>query len=86
MESKLQRRVIADLTNRGMYVLKVTICNRPGWPDLTIFTKDGKVFFIELKDQGKKIEPLQAIRHQELEERGFRVFVIDTWEKYKLLE
>ncbi len=80
-ESKLQKRVRMAMVGAGWYVLKVSLCNMAGHPDLTCFL-DSKTIFIEMKAEGKKPEPLQVIRHQRLTELGFRVYVIDTWEKF----
>lgn len=83
-ESKLQRRIIEDLTKRGIYVLKVSLCNRPGHPDLNCFTNKGTVFFIEVKDEKTgKVEDLQLYRHLELSRRGFVTYIINTWEQYQ---
>lgn len=81
MESKLQKKVIKDLKKHGWYVVKIIMSNIPGIPDV-ICLRNGEVFWIEFKSEGKKAEPLQLHRHTELREHGFKVFVIDTWEQY----
>lgn len=83
MESKLQRRIIVDLADRGIYALKVSLCNKMGHPDLSCFTNKGKCFFVEVKDIKGHADPLQIHRHQELERLGFKVHVISSWEEYQ---
>jgi Holliday junction resolvase len=80
-ESALQKKIRVDLEKSGWFVLKVTICNKPGFPDLTLM-RQGAILFLEIKSVGKKAEPLQLHRHEELQKQGFKVFVIDTWEQY----
>jgi hypothetical protein len=81
LESKLQKKVIADLKKKGWYVVKIVMCNVPGIPD-ALLMRDSKAVWVEFKDKGKKPEPLQLHRHKELRNHGFEVFVIDTWEQY----
>lgn len=84
MESKLQSRIIADLRRKGWIVVKVVRCNLSGWPDLTAY-KNKVAIFMEIKDEGKKTEPLQDYRHEELRKQGFEVYVINNWEDYEKL-
>lgn len=79
-ESKLQTRIRKNL-EKNWYVVKVSICNKPGFPDLMALNA-GRTMFFEIKSAGKKAKPLQEHRHTELRDRGFQVFVIDTWEQY----
>lgn len=81
-ESKLQKKIRLDLEKDGWYVVKVMLCNKPGFPDLMPLKNRRQIFFIEVKDKGKKAEPLQEYVHDILRKIGFNVFTIDTWEKY----
>lgn len=85
LESKLQSKIRQDLEKQGWYVLKVIRCNLSGHPDINAF-RNTKAIFIEVKAKGKKAEPLQLFRHDELEKRGFQTFIIDTWEQYLQLK
>ena len=49
-----------------------------GFPDRVILLPPGKIFFVELKDKGRKPRPLQVYCHRKLEGLGFRVFVLDS--------
>jgi Holliday junction resolvase len=81
-ESKLQARIVSDLEERGYYVVKVTLCNKPGHPDLTAY-KDRVSNFIECKAPGKVATKLQEYRHEQLRKQGFNVWVVSNWEEYK---
>ena len=52
-----------------------------GVPDRLILLPGGKAAFAELKAPGKTLRPLQAVRKRQLENLGFRVFVIDSTEQ-----
>lgn len=80
LESKLQKKIRADLEKSGWVVHKV-ISSKPGWPDLECFCNN-VALFLEVKAKGKKARPLQEYRHKILKAQGFSVFVIDTWEQY----
>lgn len=80
-ESKLQKKIRLDLEKNGWIVVKIKLCSLNGWPDQQAH-KNGRTVFFEIKDKGKKADPLQDYRHQELRWQGFAVFTIDTWELY----
>lgn len=80
-ESKLQSKICKDIQKSGWIVIKIMLCSKPGIPDL-IFLKDKKCIFVEVKSPGEKPEPLQEYWHRRLRDKGFEVYVIDTWEVY----
>lgn len=82
MESKLQSRIIRDLEkDKTVYVVKIKLCNRNGFPDLMCLRR-GRAIFMEVKDKGKKSKALQILRHGELAERGCPTYVVDSWKSY----
>lgn len=81
-ESRLQTKIRTDLEKDGWDVLKIILCNQPGYPDLECKKGLRQIFYMEVKDKGKKAKPLQALRHDKLKKMGFPVFVIDSWEQY----
>lgn len=85
-ESKLQTRIRKDLEKDGWYVVKISICNKPGYPDLQAMKSRRRLMYIEVKAPGKKAEPLQEYVHDILRKIGFSVFVIDSWDKYLFLK
>lgn len=77
-ESKIQAKVIKKLEANGFYVLKISKSNKNGIPDLIVIPKGSNTFFIEMKDTGKKAEPLQDFRIGELNKHGIKAFVLDN--------
>jgi hypothetical protein len=83
-ESKLQKRVRADLKKKGWLVTKIILCSRNGWPDLDIL-QDGHRVLLEFKAKGKKLEPLQEYVHSQIKSHGGEVYLVDSWESYLAL-
>jgi hypothetical protein len=52
----------------------------PGWPDLTVVTRCGRVFFLEMKSDKGRLSDRQRIRHASLRERNQVVIVGRTIE------
>jgi len=50
-------------------------------PDRIVLLPNGNVVFAELKAPGKNLRPLQIKRKEQLETLGFKVYVIDSYEK-----
>jgi len=69
--------MIKFLNKRGYYVVKVSLCNKPGFPDLSVCEGRGVVSYIEVKRPGETADPLQLIRHDELREYGHTITVAD---------
>lgn len=83
MESKIQAKLIKELESKGYYVLKLSVTNKPGIPDLIAIPKDCDAVFIEVKQKGKKPRSLQNYRMKELTDHGIKAFVYDgTWSLY----
>ena len=82
-ESRLQRKIRIDLEKDGWDVLKIMLCNQPGYPDLECKKALRRIFYIECKAKGKQADPLQEYVHKKLRKMGFPVFVIDSWEQYQ---
>lgn len=78
LESELQRKLILKYKAEGYIVVKVGLCNMPGFPDLMLL-KDGVTTFIEVKRPGAKPRPLQEYRHNQLRKAGFSVEIMDSF-------
>lgn len=73
------------MEKEGYLVLRPVAVSKSGYPDLWVL-RNGQVFFIEVKKQGEKATPLQALRHKELKEKGFDTYVVDDFaEVYPIL-
>jgi len=70
-ESKIQGRIVKELEADGYFVVKLSLTNKNGMPDLMAL-KDGVAKFIEVKKTDGKVSPLQEYRMKELERFGFK--------------
>ena len=52
-----------------------------GIPDRLILLPDGRMFFVEFKQRGKKPRKILSFIHDKLKSLGFRVYVIDDKDK-----
>ena len=75
LESVIQSRIIRRFQNEGWLVVKLSLTNLSGLPDLMAL-KDGITKFIEVKRPDKKPRPLQEYRHSQLRALGFEVEVL----------
>ena len=71
-EQQIQNKRIAQLESLGYYVIKVTVTNKNGIPDLIAIPHGSKVLFSEIKKPRGKLSALQKFRIKELEEHGIQ--------------
>lgn len=64
----------------GGIALKFVSPGIAGVPDRIVLLPKAKIVFVELKAPGKKMRPLQIKRKRQLEELGFLVYCIDSFE------
>lgn len=72
-EQQIQAKKIKELEAQGYYVIKLTVTNRPGIPDIIAIPPNSDVLFIEVKGPNGKVSKLQEFRHQELADKGIKV-------------
>ena len=76
-EGKIQKKIIAKLTEQGYYVINLIKTNKNGIPDL-IALKDGEVpLFVEVKTKTGRLSELQKFRIEELKNKGFKAIVLN---------
>tara|TARA_R100001443_G_scaffold117400_3_gene142069 strand:- start:3130 stop:3369 length:240 start_codon:yes stop_codon:yes gene_type:complete len=71
-EQQIQNKRIAQLESQGYYVIKLTVTNKNGIPDLIAIPHGSKVLFSEIKKPKGKLSALQKFRIKELEEHGIQ--------------
>ena len=76
-ERVIEKKVCALAERRGFLVHPKVGAGRRGWPD-RVFTKPGRVIFVEFKSPGRRPTALQAHTHRTLKEQGYDVHVIDS--------
>lgn len=77
-EKKLERTLNQEVKKLGGWSLKLLSTFVRGLPDRLILMPEGRVYFVEVKSEGKKPTTLQVLVHTRLEDLGFKVYVIDT--------
>ena len=78
MEKQIENYLKVKIKRMGGICLKLT--GYKGIPDRMILV-NGKCYFVELKDEGKKLRPEQQAWQDKLREMGFVAVMIDSKEK-----
>ena len=71
-ENQIQLRRIKQLENDGYYVIKLTVTNKNGIPDLIAIPKNSDVLFSEIKKPKGKVSVIQQFRIKELNNHGIK--------------
>lgn len=74
-EQQVQSKKIKELEAQGYYVIKLTMTNKNGIPDLLAIPRNSDVIFIEVKATNGKLSKLQEYRLKELQNHGIKVEV-----------
>tara|TARA_R110002167_G_scaffold206150_1_gene410181 strand:- start:4886 stop:5128 length:243 start_codon:yes stop_codon:yes gene_type:complete len=74
-EQQLQLKRITQLEDEGYYVIKLTITNKNGIPDLIAIPKDSDVLFSEVKKPKGKLSEIQKFRIKQLNDHGIKTEV-----------
>lgn len=80
-EKEIERKLVQAVKIRGGICPKWVAPGFNGVLDRIVFIPNGKIGFVELKAPGKNPRALQRKRHEQLQELGFQVFVLDNPEK-----
>ena len=78
MERAIEAGLIRIINSVGGLAPKFVSPGMAGMPDRLVLLPGGRILFVECKDTGQKLRPLQRYRKQQLEELGFSVMLIDT--------
>ncbi len=79
LESKIERNFKKRLEQElAVTVLKFVSPGNSGVPDRIVLQSKGKIYFVELKQKGKKPRPLQRHVFKKFDDMGFPVYVIDS--------
>ena len=77
-ESKIEKLLKYKVQDMGGVALKFVSPGMAGMPYRIVLIPKGKSVFIELKAPGKTMRPLQLKRKSQLENLGFKVYLIDS--------
>ena len=74
-EQQIQAKRIRELEDDGYYVIKLTMTNKNGIPDLIAIPKNSDVLFSEIKKPTGKLSVIQEFRLKQLNEHGIKTEV-----------
>ena len=74
--SKFQSKIIKEYEDKGYLVLKTIRLNVNGYPDLLAMKSNEPTIFIEVKEKKDDLKPLQGLRIDELNKKGFNAFCL----------
>tara|TARA_R100000544_G_C2227211_1_gene61683 strand:- start:3099 stop:3338 length:240 start_codon:yes stop_codon:yes gene_type:complete len=69
-EQKIQEKRIGELEAKGYFVIKLTLTNKNGIPDLLAIPPGSDVLFSEIKKPDGKLSRLQEFRLKQLNDHG----------------
>lgn len=74
--SKFQTKIIKNYEAMGYLVLKTIRLNVNGYPDLLAMKPNEPTIFIEIKEVKDTLKPLQKLRIDQLNQKGFVAFCL----------
>lgn len=80
-EIKIEEYLKREIEKLGGLCVKFIPTFFNGFPDRILLLPGGRIWFVETKAPGKKAGALQRIVHGMLTSRGFKVFILDSYEK-----
>ena len=83
-EGRLQDKILKDLRSYGKFIVctKIMKTSDNGFPDIFFSTILTSAVLIETKRENGEAAKLQELRIKQLNERGSRAFVCNTWEEW----
>ncbi len=81
LEKELEAKLVKRIKSLGGLCWKLVSPGTVGVPDRLCLMQKGKIAFVEVKRPGEQLRPMQKKRKKELEELGFKVYVLDNEEK-----
>ena len=80
-EKETEAKLVMAVRKLGGLAPKFVSPGLDGVPDRLVLLPGGKIAFIELKAENRKMRPLQVRRKRQLESLGFLVYCVDRPEQ-----
>ena len=80
-EKTIEQALTKAVKSYGGIAVKLVSPGFVGMPDRLVLFPGGKIAFVEVKAHGKNPRVIQAIRHKQLWQLGFKVYVLDNKEQ-----
>lgn len=77
-EKLIESALVKAVKHKGGICLKLVSPSLVGIPDRLILMEGGRLGFVEVKTTGKKPRLVQEKRMVQLEQLGFKVFILDN--------
>ncbi len=77
IEKIIEQKLVKAVKNKGGLAPKFVAIGIDGMPDRLALMPGGRIAFVEVKAEGKKLRPLQLRRKRQLEKLGFLHFTLD---------
>ena len=74
-ESTIQNAIQKHLKKNGWFTVKIIMASKNGIPDV-VAIKDGRVIFLEIKNEIGRLSEIQKYRIEELKSYGSEVYVV----------
>lgn len=82
-EKQIEQKLVKAVKAAGGICPKLVSPGTDGMPDRMVLLPQGRMGFVEVKAPEKKPRPLQERRHGQLQELGFKVYVLDDPEQIR---
>lgn len=77
-EKQIEQKLIKAVKGKGGLALKLVSPGFDGVPDRIVLLALGKIAFVEVKAPRKTPRKIQLLRHRQLQQLGFKVYVLDN--------
>ena len=77
LEKHIEAKFAREVKAAGGICPKLVCPGTDGMPDRMVLFPGRRVAFVEVKAPGQKPRPLQVLRHCQLKDLGFTVYVLD---------
>jgi len=77
-EKLIEKNLRDKIKSLGGIALKFHCLSFTGFPDRIVLMPKARIYFVELKSEGKKPTKIQLACHKMLSDLGFQVLVIST--------
>jgi hypothetical protein len=78
-EKKIEAKLVAEVKKHHGWAIKLLATYQKGLPDRIVLMPGGKIYFVELKSEGRVPSKMQVWVHNKLWMLGFGVWVIDSF-------
>jgi hypothetical protein len=79
IEKDLEKLFCSKVKDEGGLAIKLVNISTLGLPDRLVLQKGGRIDFVEFKDEGLNMRPVQKATALKLQQLGFKVHLINSY-------